>query len=88
MSDTTVTSGTSTLRVLAEWANMYADWEEGKQCSPSSSDLVDAYERIIGELAVDPRDAFYPLGCESATLEQQLDFLANCEHVQPIRPKQ
>ncbi len=81
------TTGTSTLRVLAEWANMYADWEEGRQCSPSSSDLVDAYERSIGELAVDPRDLFYEMSCDSATLEQLLDFLANCEHIQPHRPK-
>ena len=82
-----MTTGPSTKRVLAEWSNMLADWEEGKQCSPSSSDLVDAYERIIGELAVDPREAFFEFCCGGASLEEQLDFLAECEHVQPHTPK-
>lgn len=81
-----MTTGPSTKRVLATWANALADWEEGKQCSPSSDDMVADYEQIIGKLAVDPREAFYAESCNGATLEQLLNFLEECEHVQPHQP--
>lgn len=79
-------NGTSTLRVLADWANAYADWEEGLQCSPSADDLVRLYEERIGQLAVDPREAFYAKQCEGTSLEELVHFLAECEHVQPHQP--
>lgn len=82
----TITTGPSTKRVLAAWASNLADWEEGRQCSPSTGDMIADYENIIGKLAVDVSDAFYEKFCEGATLEQLLEFLEECEHVQPHRP--
>ena len=74
------------MRVLAKWANNLADWEEGKACSPSTGDMIADYEQTIGKLAVDPSDEFYNRSCMGETLLGLLEFLSECEHVQPHRP--
>lgn len=77
---------TSNKRVLAAWANAFADWEEGVTTSPSGADLIRLYETIIGKLAVDPEQEFFDRMCDGDSLEGLLDFLDQCEHVQPLQP--
>lgn len=81
----------SNLRILADWANMYADWEEGIQVSPSIDDLVRvALDRW--QIPVEMREAFQVtwadklelISQEGALLEEQLDALA--EMVDEDRP--
>ncbi len=74
------------MRVLAKWANNLADWEEGRACSPSTGDMIADYENIIGKLAVDPSDEFYNRSCMGETLLELLEFLTECEHIQPHQP--
>lgn len=78
-------TGPSPLRAIARWATAFAEWEEGRAHSPSATDLVLYYQEEVGELAVDPTDAFYDMQCHGATLEELAQFLAECEHVQPHR---
>lgn len=81
----------SNLRIVSVWANMYADWEEGKQVSPSIDDLV----RVacdMWQVPAEERDAFSQtwgdkldiFSQDGQTLEELVDSLA--EMIDEDRP--